>query len=70
MQLPMNTSSIFCPATSDSSRASSGSFGAHRIGSCEVRLQYSEQMHEINTTLYTYYKINNLLTYIHTFIHT
>ncbi len=28
MQEPMNTSSIFAPATSDSSLASSGSFGA------------------------------------------
>ena len=33
MQLPIKTSSIFVPATVDKSLASSGSLGAHRIGS-------------------------------------
>mmetsp|Transcript_11567 Transcript_11567/g.38248 ORF Transcript_11567/g.38248 Transcript_11567/m.38248 type:complete len:235 (+) Transcript_11567:610-1314(+) len=33
MQLPMNTSSTLSPMTSDRSRASSGSLGAHTIGS-------------------------------------
>ena len=33
MQDPMKTSSIFRPVTSESSRASSGSLGAHRMGS-------------------------------------
>ncbi|MNE58846.1 hypothetical protein D3C80_1539040 [compost metagenome] len=36
MQEPMNTSSIWLPATSLSRRASSGSFGAQRMGSLMV----------------------------------
>ena len=36
MQEPINTSSIFSPCTSDSKRASSGSFGAQRMGLFDI----------------------------------